>query len=308
VNLDNLLSASLGADFSAGTSVTSFIQAGAGAPPVGVEDVVGQIESVNASANTFTLTNPSGSYTLKTSSSSNFFQFPLAGACTAQGFACLQNNQIASVDIGILSDGSLLARNVVFEDADSSDAEVEGIITSTNAGSAQFSMVVLAISGSGTNVSIGEQITVQYTASPQTPFTIDFVHGNNAAISTTGFLFAAPTDLALGQQVSVRRNSASSGSTLMADRVELRSTRITATVQTIGSGIINLSNIPSLFSGLGGVTLIQAQTSAPTIFFEIGHVINISDIALSDIVSVRGPLFKVSSTRTLVTSKVVLKP
>jgi hypothetical protein len=308
VNLDNLLNASLGADFSAGSSVTTFTPAGIGAPPVGAEDVVGQIESVSASANTFTLTNPSGSYSLKASSSSSFFQFPLGGACTAQGFACLQNNQIASVDIGILSDGSLLARNVVFEDADSSDAEIEGIITSTNAGSQQLSMVVLAISGSGTNLSIGEQVTVQYSASPLTPFTIDLVHADNSALSTTGFLFAAPTDLALGQQVSVRRNSASSGSTLRADRVELRSTRITATVQTIGSGTITLSNIPSLFSGLGGVTLIQAQTSIPTIFFEIGHVINISDITLSNIVSARGPLFKVSSTRTLVTSKVVLKP
>jgi hypothetical protein len=308
VSLDNLLSPSLGADFSAGTSVTSFTPAGTNAPPVGAEDVVGQISNVNATANTFTLTNPSGSYSLKANSSSAFFQFPLGGACTVQSFVCLQNNQIASVDIGILSDGSLQARNVVFEDADSSDAEVEGIITGTNAGSAQFSMVVLAVSSTGTSVNIGEPVTVQYTASPQTPFTIDFVHGDNAAISTTGFLFAAPTDLALGQQVSVRRNNGSSGSTVKADRVELRSSRITGTVQTIGSGIITLSNIPSLFSGLGGVTQIQAQTSPPTVFFEIGRVINISDIALSNIVSVRGPLFKVSSTRTVVTSKVVLKP
>lgn len=312
VNLDNLLSATLVEDFSAGTSVTSFTPAftpaGTGAPAVGAEDVVGQVGSVNASNNTFTLTNATGSYSLKANSSSTFFQFPLAGACTAQGFACLQNNQIVSVDIGIQSDGSILARNILFEDADSSDTEVEGIITDTNVGSQQFNMVVLTASAPGTGLSIGEQTTVQYSASPQTPFTVDFVHGDNVQISTSGFLFAAPADLALGQQVSIRRNSSSSGTTIKADRVELRSTRITATVQTIGSGIINLSNIPSLFSGLGGVTLIQAQTSPPTIYFKIGGMINISEIILSDIVSVRGPLFKVSSTRTLITSKVVLKP
>jgi hypothetical protein len=308
VNLDNLLSATLGADFSAGTSVTTFTPAGTNAPPVGAEDVVGQVESVNASANTFTLTNPTGSYSLKVNTSSSFFQFPLAGACTAQGFACLVNNQIVSVDIGILADGTLQARNIVFEDADSSDAEVEGIVTSTNVGSQQFNMVVLTVSSSGTNVNIGEPVTVQYTASPQTPFAIDFVHGDALAVSTSGYLFAAPTDLAVGQQISVRRNSSSSGTTIKADRIELRSTRLTGTVQTIGSGILTLSNLPSLFFGHGGITLIQAQTSTPTIFFEIGKTINISDIALSDIVSVRGPLFNVSGSRTLVASKVVLKP
>src|SRR5579872_4678035 len=57
VNLDNLLSASLGADFSLGTTVTPFTPAGAGAPPVGAEDVVGQVTNVSASASTFTLTN-----------------------------------------------------------------------------------------------------------------------------------------------------------------------------------------------------------------------------------------------------------
>jgi hypothetical protein len=175
-------------------------------------------------------------------------------------------------------------------------------------GSQQFSMVALAVSSAGTNVNIGEPVTVQYTASPQTPFAIDFVHADNLPVSTSGYLFAAPTDLAVGQQVSVRRNSSSSGSTIKADRIELRSTRLTATVQTIGSGILTLSNLPSLFFGHGGITLIQAQTSSPTIFFEIGRTINISDIALSDIVSVRGPLFNVSGSRTLVASKVVLKP
>src|SRR4029077_3536990 len=48
VNLDNLLTASLGEDFSAGTTVTPFTPAGTGAPPVGAEDVVGQVGNINA--------------------------------------------------------------------------------------------------------------------------------------------------------------------------------------------------------------------------------------------------------------------
>jgi hypothetical protein len=298
----------MGADFSAGTTVTPFTPAGTGAPPVGAEDVVGHVGSVSASANTFTLTNATASYFLKVDSTSTFFQFPVSVACPSATFACLQNNQILSVDIGIQSDGSLLARNIVFEDADSSDAEVEGAITSTNVGSQQFNIVVLGISATGTGLSIGEPVTAQYSVSPQTPFDVDSPHGDSSLVSTTGFLFVTPADLVVGQQVSIRLHSTLSGGQIMADRVRLRSSRFTATVQTIGSGIINLSSLPSIFFGHGGITLIQAQTSSPTIFFEIGRVINISDIALSNIVSVRGPLFNVSGGRTLVATKVVLKP
>jgi len=65
--------------------------------------------------------------------------------------------------------------------------------------------------------------------------------------------------------------------------------------------------VPSIFSG-HGVLEIQAQTSPPTIYFEIGHVINISDIAPTTTVSVRGPLFNASgTTRPLVATKVVSK-
>jgi hypothetical protein len=305
VNLDNLLDAMLVADFSAGTTVTSFTPGGLGAPPVGAEDVVGQVGNINPSSNTFSLTNATTSYSLKADSTSTFLQFPTA-SCPTPSFRCLANNQILSVDIGIQSDGSILARNVLFEDADGTDEEVEGMITSTNVGSQQFNIVALTISATGTGLNIGQPVTVQY--SPQTTFDVDFAHADNLPLSTTGFLFATPADLAVGQQVSIRRNSASSGATIKADRVRLRSSRITATVQSIGSGIIALSSLPSIFSGNGGITRIQAQTFVPTIFFQIGRTINISSIAISNIVSVRGPLFNVSGGRTLIASKVVLKP
>jgi hypothetical protein len=307
VNLDNLLTATLGEDFSVGTTVTPFTPGGAGAPPVGAEDVVGQVGNINASSNTFTLTNVTGSYSLKVDNTSTFFQFPTS-ACSTAGFACLQNNQILSVDIGIQSDGSILARNILFEDADSSDAEVEGMITSTNVGSQQFNIVVLNISAPSTGLNIGESVTVQYSVSPLTPFAVDFVHADSVpiSISTSGFLFATPVDLTVGQQVSIRRHSTLSGGQILADRVQLRSSRITSP-QTIGSGIVSLSSLPFIFSG-HGVTSILAQTSSPTIFFEIGSVINISSIPPNTPVSVRGPLFNASGpSRPMVATKVVLK-
>jgi hypothetical protein len=305
VNLDNLLTSSLGENFSVGTTVTSFTPGGTGAPPVGAEDVVGQVGNVNVSSDTFTLTNATGSFSLKVDNTSSFSQFP-PSECSTKGFACLHNNQILSVDIGIQPDGSILARNILFEDADSSDAEIEGMITSTNVGSQQFNITTLGISATGTGLNIGETATVQYSVSPQTTFDVDFAHADSLPVSTSGFVFNAPADLVVGQQVSIRRNSASSGTTVKADRVRLRSSRITAAVSNIGSGIITLSSIPSIFSG-HGVTLIQAQTTPPTIFFEIGSTINISNIALGRTVSVRGPLFNVSGSRILAATKVVLK-
>jgi uncharacterized protein DUF4382 len=310
MNLDNLLTATLGADFSAGTSVTSFTPAGTGAPPVGAEDIVGHVGNISASSSTFTLTNATASYNLKVDSSSTFFQFPSGANCASPAFSCLQNNQIVSVDIAIESNGSIVARNIVFEDADSSDAEVEGMITSTNAGSQQFSIVVLTVSGTGTGLNIGATATVQYSTS-QTPFAIDFLHIDNFQVSTTSFTssFNGPADLVPGQQVSIRRNGAS-GATLIADRVQLRSSRVTATVQSVGAPNITLKDLPSLFSGHGGVTLIQAQTSVTpaTIYFEIGASVNASTNITNEVISVRGPLFNSGGTnRTLLTTKVVVK-
>jgi hypothetical protein len=153
---------------------------------------------------------------------------------------------------------------------------------------------------------------VQYSTSLPTPFDIDFLHVDNLQLSTSSFSssFTGAADLVAGQQVSIRRNS-SSTSTLTADRVRLRSSRVTATVQSVGAPNINLTNLPSLFFGHGGVTLIQAQTSVtpPTIYFEIGGSISASTNLLGELISVRGPLFNTGGTnRTLVTTKVVLQP
>lgn len=304
VNLDNLLNAAMGADFSAGTTVIPFTPAGSGAPQVGAEDVVGHVTSVNAATNSFTLQNAIGSYVLNVESTSTFFQFP---ACTTPGIACVQANQILSVDIGILSDGSLLARNLVFEDADSTDTEVEGMVVSTNLGSQQFTMVTLAISTATAGLNIGNTATVQYSTAPQTPFDLDLVHVDNVVVSTTGFSFTAPPQLSAGQEVSIRRNSSSSGTTIVADRVRLRSTRVTASVQSIGSPNIYLYNLPSFFFGHGGITQIQAQTSTSTIISEKNVLKTLSEVPLAGMVSVRGPLFT-GATTTLIATKVAIRP
>ncbi|HEX3375497.1 MAG TPA: hypothetical protein VHS29_01470 [Candidatus Acidoferrales bacterium] len=318
-NMETLLSSTLGADFSAGTSVTSFLPGSVapppvGAPPVGAEDVVGHVQNLNAANNTFTLTNALATYSLKVTSASTFFQFPSSATCLTPGFACLQNNQILSVDIGIQSDGTIYARNILFEDPDSSDVEVEGIVTSTNVALHQFNFVVNSTSASVTGITIGMLVTAQYFTSPQTPFDVDFVHADNLQITTSSLalVFTGPADLVPGQEISIRRNP-SSGSTLLADRVRLRYSRVTATVQSVGLPNIFLTNLPSLFSGQVGVVVTQiiAQTSTipPTIYYSISIPVNASTNIVNLLVSVRGPMFNTGGTnRTLIASKIVLQP
>jgi len=310
VNLDNLLSATLGADFKNGASISSFTPAGAGAPLVGAEDVVGQVSSPDSAHNTFSLQNATGSFSLAVDSSTTFFQFP-SSACTTTGFACLHANQILSVDIGIRADGTPVARNILFEDADNSDTEVEGMITSTNMGSQQFSIVILAESSSVSGLLIGNKATVQYSISPATTFDIDFVHADNVQVSTTCCSFVpliTSSDLSVGQQVSIRRNSSSSGSTIIADRIRLRSTRVVATVSSIGSLSFFLTSPPSIYTG-HTISTIQVEVPTSAILSdENNNSIPFSGITNNFVVAARGPLFNVSGTRTLVATKVALQP
>jgi len=306
VSLDNLLSASLDADFKAGTTVSAFTPGGAGAPPVGAEDVLGQISSVNAANKTFTLQNSTGSFSLTVDGTSTFLQFP-AGVCASSSFACLQNNQIVSVDMAMGASGTLLARNIVFEDTDNSDAEIEGTITATNVGQQQFTIIPLTASAAVNGLNLGVAATVHYSVTPQTLFDVDFVHADNMQITTNCCMFTGPTDLSVGQQVAIRRNPSSSGASINADRVRLRSTRVTGSVSNIGAPNFFLNNLPSIYSG-NGVTQIEVRTSTPTILSENNMPIVFTEIANNVLASVRGPLFNVSGSRTLVASKVQLKP
>jgi hypothetical protein len=135
---------------------------------------------------------------------------------------------------------------------------------------------------------------------------VDTVHVDNTVLSTTAFSFTGPTQLSVGQEVSIRRNSTSSGATLVADRVRLRSTRVTATVQSIGAPNIYLHNLPSFFFGHGAISQILVQTSTPTIISENNVLKNLSEVPLAGLVSVRGPLFS-GSTPALIATKVAIK-
>jgi hypothetical protein len=217
----------------------------------------------------------------------------------------LHTGQILSVDISTRADGTPVARNVLFEDTDASDAEIEGIITSINTGMQKFTVVTLTESATIASLKIGDVATVQYTTtSPATPFDKDFVYADGVPMDTTTFLFSAPADLIVGQQVQVRRNpTASSGLSITADRVRLRSSRVSGTIQIINnSSSFQLGNLPSIFTP-PGTAQIRVQTSTPTIF--AGNATTFSQLALNDSVSLRGPLFANATTPTIIATKVL---
>jgi hypothetical protein len=301
VNLNNLLSATLGADFVNGVTVSEFTPASAGAPPVGAEDVIGHVVSPGVTNSKFSLQNAVGTVSLTADNTTTFLNFPSA-TCMTPTIACVQANQILSVDISIRADGTAVARNVLFEDADSTDIEVEGIITSIKTGSQQFTMVTLTESAMITGLKVGDVATIQYsTTSPATPFVEDFVYADKALIDTTGYLFVAPADLIVGQEVQVRRNPGSS-STITADRVRLRSSRVSGTIQNPGAPFFQLGGIPSVFPP-HGTAVIRVQTSVPTIY--AGTASNFGTLGANRVASVRGPLFANSGSPTVVASKVL---
>jgi hypothetical protein len=322
VNLDNLLSSTMGADFKAGTTASVFTPAGTGAPLVGAEDVVGQVGTIDTTHNTFSFQiqsslPPPNLTSLVVDSKTSFFNFP-SGTCTTPSIQCLKTGQIVSVDIGIRADSTAEARNVLFEDADSSKTEVEAIITSTDVASQQFAVVTLAESaafggplfGSSSGLVVGEPAVVHYTAS--TTFDVDFTHADAAPVDTSCCLFGSPTDLVVGQQVQIRSTGNVPTNSINADRVRLRSTRITATLQSNASSIMGLSNIPSIFSG-HGVTSIQVHTLTGAICSNDAGAQLCANISILVSVSARGPLFKTGGTPgspilTMIATRVAEKP
>jgi hypothetical protein len=306
VNLNSLLSATLGADFINGVTVSQFIPASTGLTPVVAEDVVGRVASTDPTHSKFSLQNSTETVSLTVDSSTTFLNFP-TGTCTTFSIACVQANQILSVDISFQANGTPVARNVLFEDADSSDIEVEGIITST--GSLTFNMVTLTESTGIPSLPIGTLTTVTFTG--LTPSNVDITHVDSTVIDTSAFLFSinVPADLMVGQEVQVRRNPASSGTTIVADRVRLRSSRVSGTYQFGPSTLFILGNLPSLYF-VRAVQTLQVQTASGSVSaictgIGIGLGANCSSLVINRIESARGPLFATTGSPTLVATRVV---
>jgi len=295
VNLDGVLTSSMGVDFSSGVSVSQLASGQPGGVLTPIEDVVGQVTATDSVNNRFNLQTSAGTFVIQTNSSTVLLNFP-GSVCSSAGFACLKAGQIVAVDLSLQAGGTLLAKNIFFEDSDTSKAEVEGVIISVNKGTQQFNIVALQQTPSVTGITVGALVTVNFSAS--TTFDVD-----NLGPDTSAFTFQSANDLLVGQEVQVRRLSTSPGTTINADRVRLESSRFTGTIASVSAPSFSVSGLPSLFgTAVPAITQIQVQTSMFTEF--AGNASNFSQLAIGNTVSLRGQLFGSAGT-VLVATKVI---
>ena len=125
---------------------------------------------------------------------------------------------------------------------------------------------------------------------------------------TNSYSFAAVSDLLIGQEVQVQVAASSTNTQLVASRVRLRSSRVTAQISSIGLPNILLGNLPPFF-GNAGVPVIQSVVLFPPsvgAYTEVGGTATLgSQIAVGNTVSVRGQLFKNNTTFPMVATKFV---
>lgn len=303
VNLNSLLSNTLGVDFSAAGAVTATEQVKKAEGELEEEDDADGIVKSPAN-NQFTLqTTEHGNITVSTDNNTQFSDFQ---GCSAANFSCLKDGQSVEVDLMVMAGGSFLAKKIELQDdvAGAVDDELDGVVFKVDSAT-QFEVVVIDELRDIANVSVGNPVTVMLQTGAS--FAVDA----NGLTVPAGLLsaFQGATDtsqLMPGQTVQVRKVSMTGGPapapiTITTDRVRLRLTRSTATVSGAPTGAnFNVGNLPSLFT-TSGVTTIQVQTSSQTQFEDVSGVSGLAD---TNTVSLRGLLFKSAPTPVLIADKV----
>ncbi len=306
LNLANLITPSLGVDFSSATAVTATQQTKDGEGELeDLDDLDGIV--ANPSSSQFTLqTTDMGGITVAIDSNTQFDGFD---ACAAANATCVQSGQSVEVDLMLLASGTFLAKKIELQDdaQQAADDEFEGIVSKIDSPS-QFEMVVNDELRAVANVSVGDPVTVMLTTSGGgTSFQVD---ANGLAVPSTlqqGFEGATDTSQLLpGQTVQVRKLTMTGGPApaaiaITTDRVRLRDTRFTATVSGAPTGSnFNVGGLPGLFTA-EGVSQIQVQTSSQTNFENVSGVSGLAD---GSTVSLRGLLFKNTPNPVLIADKV----
>jgi hypothetical protein len=309
LNLANLITPSLGVDFSTATAVTATQQTKDGEGDLeDLEDVNGIV--VNPSPTQFTLqTADMGNITVGIDSNTQFDGFD---TCTAANATCVQSGQSVEVDLMLLAGGTFVAKKIELQDEaqEAADDELDGVISKID-GPSQFEMVVNDELRAVANISVGDPVTVMLTtAGGGTQFQVD---ANGLTVpSTLQQRFEGATDtsqLLPGQTVQVRKRAMTGGPApaaiaITTDRVRLRDTSFTATVSGAPSGNnFNVGGLPGLFTS-AGISQIQVQTSSQTNFDNVSGVSGVSGLADGSTVSLRGLLFRSTPNPVLIADKV----
>lgn len=256
-----------------------------------MDDIVGKVTAKDAANNQFTLQVTSGVTSLLIKVDSNT-SFDFSDLGLANTFASLAVGQVLEVDLKMMPDRSLLATKVKFEDDDTQE-ELEGIIVKLN-GATSFDMVLLHESMDVQGIDTGNVVTINLLSGTQ--FRVD-----SNGLPVGGLLFSGATDLMVGQTVEVERKSTPTGTppVIDTDKVKLKRSQFTAKVKAkLNSTDFTVDNLPGLFAG---VAQIEVRTSSQTDF---DNTTGVAALAVGDLVSLRGLLFKTLGDPVLVAKKV----
>ena len=304
LKLDNILSNALGVDFSQPGNVTVAQLSIAGLPAGELDEVDEAFGKVaNKSTNTFDLQTSQGILTgIQSDSNTTFDGF----ICAPVNFAtCVQNSQIVQVDLKLMAGGVLLARKIEQENEGANEEDLEGIVTSVNAVTSTFQMVVAENLSMLSGVHVGSPVNV--LVQPGAGFHVDQdgLTVNPALVSS----FNGVNAMMLGQNIQVRRQGGdgSVATPILTDRVRLRMSRFTAKVQSIvDANTFTVDNLPPIFGGASPpIASITVSTDpARTRFEGVSSVAVLGVPPNADTVSLRGLLFQQPTGPTLVAKKV----
>ena len=285
LNLNNLLSISgttLNANFANANVLGAFTLPRAGSNLSSgqldlIEDFTGAVSITNQAVTITSATATSrGSLTATATANTILNADPSGTLCVSPTpgnvSTGVANNQAASMDVILKSDGTLALQEIEPLLATLQDT-VEGTIVAINSGVTQYTMIVTDMIPAAKNsligsLHIGDVLVVNLTATPN-PFFVDTkglsvlpgVLNNFAGQTTT-------TAMHLGQSVAVRVTAftAASGTTnasTTTDTVTLRWSRFTATDQTASSPAFNITSVPAYF-GFTQSSLFAVQSTAGT--------------------------------------------
>jgi hypothetical protein len=263
-----------------------------------IEDFVGL---VTATSSTSITVKGSSGITLQIALPSTVVIEDPQGLCAALNATCLVANQtVVSVDATVNSAGALTLVSADLLSATPQD-ELEGTVVTT-ATPGQFNLVVankvVASASSPSTLTAANPGDIVLVTLANPTFAVDLDEFfNNATLppSNVTTLFAGTGDLVSGQDVMVHvtaaTGSAATGDQVAtADRVLLRFTRTTGTVQTVSAQTFTLSNLPP-FMTFTTNPLVDTITGATN----FDGVADINSLAVGQTVSIRALLVPRSS-------------
>lgn len=313
LNLQNALtftSGTLAVSFSATNVATAATLPRTGAPSGAldlIEDFVGLVTVQSGSS--IMVTGSNGISLQMTLPSSPIIQDP-QGLCPALNATCLVANQtVVSVDATVSTSGALTLLSADLLDVSLQD-EVEGTIVNTST-PGQFFLVVAnkEVATGNSTLSAANPGDIFLVTLNNPIFIVDLDEFfNNASLpaSTVTTLFSGVASLVNGQDVMVHVTAATGAAStgnqaITSDRVRLRFTRTTGTVQTVSGQAFSISNLPPYIQF---VTNPLVDTIIGATSFD--GVTDISGVTVGQSVSIRALLLN-NSTFSFYAAKVRLQ-